>query len=80
MIETSAMLNILGLALDIGGVILIFRFAWPVTLGDTKDRAVKTEPKTVWASEYKRLGEIGLAYLVFGFLIQGAGSAVVIWG
>ena len=82
MIEFSAALNIAGLLLDIVGVVLIFRFGLPSKIDPEGHIFVvaheKDETEIKLASTYLRWGRTGLCLLISGFLLQAAGSAVVL--
>ena len=79
----SSVLNILGLFLDIIGVIVIFFFALP-PMNYEQDRALIVEDaqhktKLVPVSVYRIRAQVGLWLLIGGFMLQLLGNATVFW-
>ena len=70
--------------MDIFGVVMIFRYGLPITLGsDLKDRGVIIRSATgeitmVPAQSIQRRAEFGLGLLCLGFLSQAIGSCFIL--
>ncbi len=82
MVELSAWLNIVGLCFDIFGVVLIFRFAVTRTIDPEGHQFVfkkgKNVPDIERVSTFRWRARTGLVLLIFGFLLQATGSAVIL--
>ena len=82
----AATLNLIGVILDIIGVVMIFRYALPFTIGtDLRNRMVLTrrttgETELKPAESIQHAAEIGLGFLVLGFVLQAAGSVIILAG
>lgn len=82
MTDTSAYLNIFGLTLDIIGVIVLFKFGLPADIRRGGEEPLLMEgidqEQIDKAARYDRMSFVGLSVLIFGFLVQGAGSVALL--
>ena len=74
MVDAPAIVNSLGLGLDIVGVVLLFKFGLPEEIsrrGVTRIILEQTDPiEEVQARFYDRMAYIALSCLVIGFALQ----------
>lgn len=77
-IALSKILNSGGLILDISGVVLLFKYGLPPDISRTGATYIITEQRdeaeVERARRYDRLGYLGLAFLIGGFVFQLASN------
>ena len=67
-------LVISGLALDIGGVIFLYRYGLPSRYPERPSLALHEEPDEDRRTQFRRLSRTGFSLLVTGFALQLLGT------